>query len=87
MNTTANTTLDATSPLQREAAESDRVTAVLLDTVAAEPHARVIVAMATALSLLAEAYPCCRVSLGKVLMQMGLRMQTAPDASNGHHVH
>lgn len=85
MSTAPHDTLP--TPLQQEAAESDRVTALLLDTVTAEPHARVITAMATALGVLGEAYPCCRAALGQVLMQLGLHMQTAPDTSNGQHVH
>lgn len=77
----------APNALQREAAESDRLAAKLLDSAAAEPHARVITAMATALGVLGEAYPCCRATLGQVLMQMGLHMQAAPNTSAPHNVH
>ena len=75
------------TPLQIETAQADRLAALLLASAGKEPHARVIAAMATALGLLGEAYPCCRATLGQVLMQMGLRMQSPSDASPSPHVH
>ena len=87
MTTKSNTTPEIPTPFQIETDRVNRLAALLLESAGKEPHAHVIAAMATALGLLGEAYPCCRTSLGQVLMQMGLRMQSPSEASPSHHVH
>lgn len=89
MNNTADKTPNMLTPaqLQREVAEADRVTSQMLSAAPHEPHARVISALFTALTLMAEAYPCRRPTMATLAMQYGLRFASVPEASPSPHVH
>lgn len=87
MHTDAPTNLHTPEQIEAETAEVMRVTKLLMTTTAAEPHARLISALFTTLGVLAETHACCRDTVSKVSMQMGLQLAAMPEPSASNTVH